>query len=63
MARIGLLGGSFNPAHRGHRHISLQAMRDYKASTPQGKVVCRIYTPNRWTTNDNPAVAGRFQLI
>src|SRR3954469_15463640 len=27
MARIGLLGGSFNPAHDGHRHISLQAMR------------------------------------
>src|SRR3954447_843010 len=27
MARIGLLGGSFNPAHGGHRHISLHAMR------------------------------------
>lgn len=24
---IGLLGGSFNPAHEGHLHISLQAMR------------------------------------
>lgn len=27
MSRIGLLGGSFNPAHGGHRHISLEAMR------------------------------------
>lgn len=26
MARIGLLGGSFNPAHAAHRHISLVAL-------------------------------------
>lgn len=24
--RIGLLGGSFNPAHQGHRHVSLEAL-------------------------------------
>ncbi len=27
MTPTGLLGGSFNPAHRGHRHISLAAIR------------------------------------
>ncbi|YAA61825.1 nicotinate-nucleotide adenylyltransferase [Niveispirillum fermenti] len=25
--RIGLLGGSFNPAHEGHRHMSLMALK------------------------------------
>ena len=28
--RIGLLGGSFNPPHAGHRHVSLEAMRRLK---------------------------------
>jgi nicotinate-nucleotide adenylyltransferase len=27
MTRVGLLGGSFNPAHRGHRRISLAALK------------------------------------
>ncbi len=25
--RVGILGGSFNPAHAGHRHISLEALK------------------------------------
>jgi len=28
--RIGLLGGSFNPAHEGHLHVSLEAMKRLK---------------------------------
>ena len=28
--RVGILGGSFNPAHEGHRHISVQALERLK---------------------------------
>lgn len=28
--RIGLLGGSFNPSHEGHRHITLEALKRLK---------------------------------
>jgi nicotinate-nucleotide adenylyltransferase len=28
--RIGLLGGSFNPAHEGHLHVSLQALKQLR---------------------------------
>jgi nicotinate-nucleotide adenylyltransferase len=30
LRRIGLLGGSFNPAHEGHLHISLEALKRLK---------------------------------
>jgi nicotinate-nucleotide adenylyltransferase len=30
---VGLLGGSFNPAHGGHRHISLEVMRRMRLDT------------------------------
>lgn len=36
----------------------LQAARDYKASTPGGIVVLRIYTPHRYTLADNPQTAA-----
>jgi hypothetical protein len=36
----------------------MQAARDFKAATPEGKIVCRIYTPNTWSRSQDPAVAG-----
>lgn len=36
----------------------MQAARDFKASTPDGKVVCRIYTSRTWSRTESPAAAG-----
>ena len=42
----------------GTHSAMIQAARDYKASTPDGKVVCRIYTPDRWYRTNDPAASG-----
>jgi hypothetical protein len=34
------------------------AARDYKASTPNGKTVLRIYTPRTWSRSENPSAAA-----
>ncbi len=40
-------------------HTSMiQAMREYKQTTPGGMVVLRIYTPKRYTLQDNPYTAA-----
>src|SRR5215207_5649848 len=36
----------------------MQAAREFKASTPDGKVVCRIYTSRTWSRTESPAAAG-----
>jgi hypothetical protein len=36
----------------------MQAARDFKSATPDGKVVCRIYTSRTWSRTENPAAAG-----
>ena len=33
--RVGLLGGSFNPAHEGHRHVAELAMRRWLVERPR----------------------------
>jgi hypothetical protein len=42
----------------GTHSTMIQAARDFKASTPDGKVVCRIYTPDRWYRTNDPAASG-----
>lgn len=47
--RIGLLGGSFNPPHAGHVHISLEAMR-----TMQLDAIWWMVTPQNPLKGDSP---------
>ncbi|HOJ55837.1 MAG TPA: hypothetical protein PLI64_14915 [Phycisphaerae bacterium] len=37
----------------------IEAMRAYKAGTPNGRVVLRIYTQKRYTASDDPAASAR----
>ena len=36
--RVGLYGGSFNPAHAGHRHVGLMALRRLRLDRLRGTV-------------------------
>ena len=61
--RIGLLGGSFNPAHDGHRHISLAALR----SLGLDQVWWLVSPQNPLKPRDNMAAmetrAARAQIV
>jgi hypothetical protein len=42
-----------------HPHAShLQAIREYKARYPKGTVVMRIWTPRKWTVEQDPATSA-----
>lgn len=53
--RIGLLGGTFNPPHSGHLHLSHMAYRELQLDciwwlvTPQNPLKCRTHTPSMAT--------------
>jgi len=64
--RVGLLGGSFNPAHAGHRHVALQALRRlgldqvWLLVSPQNPLKSPHETPPQpWRVASARAIAGR----
>jgi len=64
--RVGLLGGSFNPAHAGHRYIALQALRRlgldqvWLLVSPQNPLKSPAETPPLlWRIESARAMAGR----
>jgi len=52
--RIGLLGGSFDPAHAGHVHITLQAMRRFGLDR-----VWWLVSPQNPLKSEGPAAMSR----
>jgi nicotinate-nucleotide adenylyltransferase len=67
--RVGLLGGSFNPAHRGHRLISLIAMKQLKLDavwwlvspqnplkSPLGMASQAARLEEAWAISNHPAI-------
>jgi nicotinate-nucleotide adenylyltransferase len=67
--RIGLLGGSFNPAHAGHRHISLEALRILKLDevwwlvSPQNPMKSRKHMAKLSSRFASAVVAARHPRI
>ena len=60
MLRTGLLGGSFNPAHRAHRAITLAALREGLVTpAADGDTVCVLSGGNIEWEGLQALLAGR----
>ena len=55
--KIGVLGGSFNPAHIGHLAISKKAVKEYKLK----KIIWAITLKNPLKKNNNTSISERIQ--
>ena len=55
--KIGVLGGSFDPAHKGHLAISKEAKKRFKLK----KVIWAITKKNPFKTESNTSVANRIK--
>ena len=56
--KIGILGGSFNPAHRGHLTISKEAYKRFKLN----KIIWAITKKNPLKKKTNDSILKRIQL-
>ena len=55
--KIGVLGGSFNPAHKGHLAISKKALQTYKLK----KIIWAITLKNPLKKKNNTSISERIQ--